>query len=76
MAHPYRQPAPPQEPHSLETVRVAHDDLLVAILLLAVGVLVVVSGLSMDRQAQLTLGLGLIVLALKVAWDARRSGES
>ena len=74
--HPYRESEPPHEPDSLETARVARDDLLVALLLLVVGVLGVLSGLSMDRQAQLTLGLVLIVFALKVAWDARRSGDS
>ena len=74
--HPYRDPMAPAEPKPLESARVAHDDVVVAVLLLAVGVLAVVCGLSMDRQAQLTIGLVLIAFALKVAWDARASGAS
>jgi hypothetical protein len=73
-AHPYRDSEVSSAPAPAATARVARDDLVVAILLLVVGVVGVVSGLSMDRQAQLTLGLVLLAFAAKVAWEARRTG--
>lgn len=74
--HPYRDSEPPFPQEPLEASGVARDDLFVALLLLVVGALGVLCGLSMDRQAQLTVGLGLIAFALKVAWDARTAGHS
>jgi uncharacterized membrane protein len=75
-AHPYREPELPSAPTPAASAGVARDDLVVAVLLLVVGVLGVLSGLSMDRQTQLTLGLVLIAFAVKVGWDARRTGHS
>jgi hypothetical protein len=73
-AHPYRGPAPPHAPAPpAAEAGVALDDVVVALLLLLVGGLGVLSGLSMDRQAQLSLGLVLIAFAIKVGWEARRS---
>jgi hypothetical protein len=75
-AHPYREPESPCAPAPPEAdAGVALDDLVVALLLLVVGGLGVLSGLSMDRQAQLSLGLVLIAFAIKVGWDARRSRQ-
>jgi hypothetical protein len=75
-AHPYRDSELSSAPTPRATSGVARDDLVVALLLLVVGVLGVISGLSMDRQAQLTLGLVLLAFAVKVGWDARRTGGS
>ena len=74
--HPYRECAPPSEPDSREPARVAPDDVVVALLLLVVGSLGVLSGLTTDRQVPLTLGLVLLASSVKVAraaGDSRRS---
>lgn len=69
--HPYREPGSSRADAPPASGGCARDDLVVASLLLVVGVLGVLSGLSMDRQVQLTVGLVLIASAVKVAWDAR-----
>lgn len=70
-AHPYRDCSPrvPEEPPPAPVI--ASDDVAVALLLFLVGVLGVSSGLAMDGQAQLSLGLVLIAFAVKVALGAR-----
>ena len=74
--HPYREPASSPAVATPVSGGVARDDLVVASLLLVVGVLGVLSGLTMDRQVQLTVGLVLIAVAVKVACDARCDGRA
>lgn len=72
-SHPYRESAAPRTVASSKSAGVARDDVVVALLLLVVGMLEVLSGVSMGRQTHLTLGLVLLAFAIKVAWDARGS---
>lgn len=72
--HPYREPESSPAEASPAPGCVARDDLVVACALLVVGVLGVLSGLSTDRQVELTVGLVLIALGVKVAWDSRTAG--
>jgi hypothetical protein len=73
VAHPYREPTTRAEEPPARQAAVAPDDVIVAVMLLVIGTLVVAIGISTDRGVELSLGMVLLGLSAKVAYDARRA---
>lgn len=77
--HPYREPARPElhdDGGAAPASAISPDDVAVALVLFVLGGAGVAVGLYCDRALELTLGMIMLVLALKVSRDARRAGGS